>query len=334
MSRYLCFLVAAACFASLPSLASATDLTGHWYQEGSHFGGGTQFDIVQDGAVVTIPTSIFFGVSGTETFEATLVGTTLTTSAGWKLRAEVVAGEKTIDGNVSILTPHIPTDRLLATRCECFDGNSTEGDGCDARCRVEPCFQCEGEPSICAPFGDGAECNDHQDCTAGETCSSGDCNGGSAVPACIDLTGRWKVETSGGSDAYLIDDFRDVEQRDGELRFRRPTYPDSVAEFGTVDQLTGALELSGGLMAGAVPYFFDSHNMAIRGCNVSFTGTVSADRQSFSGAGIGGVGTVAYIGTSAVEYGGCSGADTAFAQTAAAAPSANASSRPKNVLRA
>ncbi len=33
----------------------------------------------------------------------------------------------------------------------CDDGNRVEDDGCDARCRIEPGYTCNGEPSICAP---------------------------------------------------------------------------------------------------------------------------------------------------------------------------------------
>lgn len=31
----------------------------------------------------------------------------------------------------------------------CDDGNTTPGDGCDASCRIEPCWACGGEPSVC-----------------------------------------------------------------------------------------------------------------------------------------------------------------------------------------
>lgn len=33
----------------------------------------------------------------------------------------------------------------------CDDGNFTPGDGCDATCRIEPGFDCTGEPSSCTP---------------------------------------------------------------------------------------------------------------------------------------------------------------------------------------
>jgi cysteine-rich repeat protein len=32
---------------------------------------------------------------------------------------------------------------------QCDDGNLIDGDGCDSHCRVEPGFQCSGEPSMC-----------------------------------------------------------------------------------------------------------------------------------------------------------------------------------------
>jgi cysteine-rich repeat protein len=40
-------------------------------------------------------------------------------------------------------------DGMIGGGETCEDGNTTPGDGCDARCRVEPCFTCSGLPSTC-----------------------------------------------------------------------------------------------------------------------------------------------------------------------------------------
>jgi cysteine-rich repeat protein len=94
---------------------------------------------------------------------------------------------------------------------QCDDGNVASGDGCDAACRVEPCFTCAGEPSACAPAAgpcddgdpctiddtctggvcsgapapDGATCDDENGCTTGDTCRSGACIGAGRVACSV-----------------------------------------------------------------------------------------------------------------------------------------------------
>jgi cysteine-rich repeat protein len=58
---------------------------------------------------------------------------------------------------------------------QCDDGNSVNGDGCSASCRVEPCYTCTGEPSVCAPVPDGTSCDDGIFCNGSDTCSLGQC---------------------------------------------------------------------------------------------------------------------------------------------------------------
>jgi cysteine-rich repeat protein len=70
----------------------------------------------------------------------------------------------------------------------CDDANPTAGDGCDPHCAVEPCFECAGDPSVCAPR-DGTSCDDGNACTAAGTCAAGVCVAGTALPdgaACDD----------------------------------------------------------------------------------------------------------------------------------------------------
>lgn len=297
------------CLAAFRSQASATDLSGHWVNDR-----GTLFEISQTGDAVSIPMPAFNSAFPYGTLDSTLSGSTLAGQyGGLPFRARVLAGDGVIDANLPLIFGfNAGNIRLVATRCECFDGNTTNSDGCDARCRVEPCFSCEGEPSICTPLGDGAACSDHHDCTSGETCSSGVCSGGTTVPSCIDMTGRWKVETSGGNPGFLLEDLRDVEQRDGIVRFSRPTT--GGAEVGTLDQATRSLELSGAVLYGDAPYFYSSLNEAIGSCDVSLAGTVSADGQTFSGSGSGGNTTIQVILHQA--FPGLCGGDFAFSQTA------------------
>ncbi len=46
----------------------------------------------------------------------------------------------------------------------CDDTNRSDGDGCDHTCRVEACFTCTGEPSICAPEPSCGLAVDHFNC--------------------------------------------------------------------------------------------------------------------------------------------------------------------------
>lgn len=131
---------------------------------------------------------------------------------------------------------------IVGERCECADGNDADGDGCDAACRVEPCFACPGEPSVCAPIADGGGCDDGLDCTAGEVCTSGACGGGTAVAPCFDLSGpwRWWFELQQTSVAY--DERVVVSQRDGYVTVFREG--GDAAAHGPIDPTTGAFDLA------------------------------------------------------------------------------------------
>jgi cysteine-rich repeat protein len=63
----------------------------------------------------------------------------------------------------------------------CDDGNTTGGDGCSSTCRVEDCYICSGEPSLCTVAGDATPCNDGDGCTQTDTCSGGVCVGSNPV---------------------------------------------------------------------------------------------------------------------------------------------------------
>src|SRR5205085_3189099 len=66
---------------------------------------------------------------------------------------------------------------FTAERCECDDGNFTDGDGCSADCRVEQCFTCSGDPSVCTPLPSATACNDNNACTVSDHCQAGACGG-------------------------------------------------------------------------------------------------------------------------------------------------------------
>jgi fibro-slime domain-containing protein len=85
-------------------------------------------------------------------------------------------------------------DGVVASSEPCDDGNAKDGDGCAARCKLEPDFQCSGQPSVCAatrcgdgktegleacddgnqrPFdGCSASCQSEPVCPANSPCSS------------------------------------------------------------------------------------------------------------------------------------------------------------------
>lgn len=68
---------------------------------------------------------------------------------------------------------------LLETGEQCDDGNTSDGDGCNSSCEIEPGFECSGEPSVCTQLcGNGTpdpneECDDGNN-DDGDGCSS-DC---------------------------------------------------------------------------------------------------------------------------------------------------------------
>ncbi len=63
----------------------------------------------------------------------------------------------------------------------CDDGNTANGDGCSSGCRVENCFMCSGQPSVCSPGPNGSACDDGNGCTQTDTCLGGACIGANPV---------------------------------------------------------------------------------------------------------------------------------------------------------
>jgi len=279
--------LALACVAAVAGgRAGAVDLTGTWRVEYQDL--RTEFiDIAHSSGTVsmTLEPSPGFPVSLTGPYDPVTnllsmqVPGCLPPSCYGGLPAYVLPGGNWFVGRLVIGAPPLPgTERILASRCECFDGNAAGGDGCDEQCRVEPCFTCSGMPSVCAPTPDGGACDDRADCTSGETCGAGVCGGGVAVPGCFDVSGLWDVhnQQTGG---FASDNIADVEQRDGEVLFRYP--PTGAAGWlGTIDRASGALTLR-------TPRMF----ILCSGFD-QLTGSLAAGGQSFSLAGPGSINTI------------------------------------------
>ncbi|HEY0301654.1 MAG TPA: hypothetical protein VGC36_09990, partial [Rhizomicrobium sp.] len=143
-------------FVLAASPVAATDLTGTWRVEHS----ATRVQYVplldQSGTVTgTFPGLAAF-LGGTWTFAGTFVEATsalqgnlyylpFSTMPGGDVDALVFPDGNHFDGELLAQTGFGGENlRTVANRCECLDGNELNGDGCDASCRVEPCFSCAG----------------------------------------------------------------------------------------------------------------------------------------------------------------------------------------------
>jgi len=256
------------------AVVDAAELAGAWRIEApsliatpklvtmTHTGATVRFEMDVDGGYHAVFTGTVSG--SVVTFGA--IGGVPCNSDG---RLEILPGDDVMDGRFTVFQGICsPTAfRLVAKRCGCADGNTTDGDGCDALCQIEPCWSCGGAPSVCTPSADGAACDDRRDCTAGTTCAAGACGGGSAVPACIDLTGRWLI-TSEHPILGTLRGHADVSQHEGVYTIGSPP-----GRIGTIDTATGAMHSS-------VP----STQLL---CTVSqtFDGTAAPDGRAWTGGG-------------------------------------------------
>ena len=270
----------ALCVALLAASTARADITGKWHI--SPLGTVDRFvDIVQSGTAVTInftmngmgPFPLTGGITGNDYSVGADPGACVSLSgsvlpSGNTLDGQFVSGPPTSCFPISAL-------EFVATRCTCFDGNSTDGDGCSAECQVEPCFTCTGNPSVCTPSADGAACDDGNICTTGETCSVGICGGGSPVVPCSNMTGGWHLHEVG--EAFGSPFVRDLNQTIAQLgtdlfftdNMGSPTY------VGTIDPATGAFTAR---TANNCVLLFSSHFDGL-------SGTVAPDGNSFAGVG-------------------------------------------------
>jgi cysteine-rich repeat protein len=215
-----------------PGAAGALDLTGKWRFTG--LGSPQILQVTQSGS------SLSFGIfTGT----VTPGGPFATYSVGFSspplqagIGGRIMPSENLLDGrSVFSSGPGMfQLGAVVATRCTCDDGNALDGDGCNAECRVEPCWVCTGDPSVCTPASHGSGCEDGNACTTGETCSAGACGGGAPVAPCVDMNGPWSQhrDVLGVGSFDFVTDFV---QRGTDL---------IVGEYvGTIDPATGAFDL-------------------------------------------------------------------------------------------
>ncbi|HXC53501.1 MAG TPA: hypothetical protein VN634_21620 [Candidatus Limnocylindrales bacterium] len=256
--------------------AAAADLTGRWRIEPSYW--GPFAEIQQDGNSVEIvldpyPTYPFDGTFSGSQVNAFTNGAPCIAELTFRLLPD----GRSLDGSIEFYggdcTGTYQNYHLLLTRCDCDDGNSSDGDGCDASCQVEPCYSCSGEPLVCSPSVDGSACDDGDTCTSGETCSGGVCGNGSPIGSCIDLSGRWLRYLDTDLGPFLEE--ADIEQHNGTITFKHHS-DGSVGYVGTIDSLSGVFDVSTP-NAGGVCHADDFHGQA----------AASGLRYSGSGTGYG-----------------------------------------------
>ena len=231
--------------AALGSLAlavhpvAALDVTGKWL-----LSYGEPAELVQSGTSLDLT---FFGTTLSGTIDADGRFTVFEFAPPCELAiGGRIVGETRLVGSTAALCGTIAESTISGIRCECSDGNTANGDGCNARCQIEPCFTCSGEPSVCVPSDDGASCDDHNACTVGEICSTGVCGGGTPVSPCVDLSGQWLERVT--VPAFGVEEYGivDVVQVGTILEFGGS--PTSLPfSFGTIDPVTGAMEKGTGV---------------------------------------------------------------------------------------
>lgn len=157
---------------------------------------------------------------------------------------------------------------IVLTRCNCYDSNNADGDGCDHSCRIEPCWTCAGDInagqlSVCTPTPDGLGCNDYDPCTSGETCSAGVCTG-AAVPACRSIHGLWSRQR-------MLDG---VGEQDAVTAIRQVGEDVFLADLvGMINPASGAFDVEGKDLAQGCP------------SRTYLVGTVAADGWSYAATG-------------------------------------------------
>jgi cysteine-rich repeat protein len=233
------------------ALPCGVSLAGWWRAQDTGSTAGAFVEVTQTGDTVTIPVALssFPGqltgtITGVGEFNLTGVGYPCSFPNGPVFPGRLLPGASVIDGVYLCPSPTTFFGRLTLTRCTCHDGNTVDGDGCDATCQVEPCFTCTGDPSVCTSTPDGGACDDRHDCTTGETCTAGICGGGSLVVGCTDTTGVWQVtsEELGVSQSGVAE----VVQRGGIVTFGGiPTGFHGAQDYiGTIDPGTGAFDVA------------------------------------------------------------------------------------------
>ena len=254
--------LAAALATASPAFA---DLTAHWRDDNN-----AHLSIVQSGTSVTL-------TRGTRVFEGTIDGNTVVLNAVTAPQTDdyqlvlspdesVLEGVSHMFGCLLSLCSTVESNVVL-TRCECFDGNMENGDGCDFQCRVEPCHSCSPEPSTCTALPDATPCEHPSQCIAGGACSAGSCEGGIVADSCTDMSGRW-LRAEYEFDVSNVHVFQSqIAQHGNDLSVY--SLPSAYLETrGTFEPVSRALTIGG---AGGWPFCGTS----------SREGTVAADAGSF-----------------------------------------------------
>ena len=154
-----------------PTPSGAVDATGKWLLDDGALPPGTLVDVVQAGSTLSIDLGPVYGVltgsivqTGSFSVSIGSLQDCLSLLAGTLVGDSRLVGDRAISGQLCSTGLESGAG---AERCQCVDGNSVSGDGCDARCQVEPCFTCTGSPSVCTVAPDGATCDDHDPCATG-----------------------------------------------------------------------------------------------------------------------------------------------------------------------
>ncbi|MDX2167942.1 MAG: hypothetical protein SF182_12785 [Deltaproteobacteria bacterium] len=218
--------IAVLCVIAGAARPAAGDASGKWAF------GTSIVDVSDVGGTVTFT---LFGATFTGSLES-LTGTGLACPAN--IRGVASADQRHLRATVGLAFPPMCSfpgfSVLNADRCTCLDGNSVDGDGCSARCQIEPCYTCTGTPSVCVPSGDGAPCDDEQACTSGETCTAGVCGGGAPQVGCFDLRGGWGL--------HIVHDFGEF---DTAMQFtQHGTFVEGDHLAGELNTNTGAFALT------------------------------------------------------------------------------------------
>lgn len=250
-TRAICATLVAGCLCVHAGVARA-DIAGRWRIERSS--GATVFvDVSQEGEQVSfrIDDHRFTGTLTSSVLQAT----DFTTVNRGMLVAVVSPDESALRGVMGFLDGFPFASQLVGQRCQCFDGNSENGDGCDASCRIEECFTC-ATPSSCAPAAEGTPCDDGTVCTAGETCGAGRCGGGQAVSPCVDLSGTWRWQSRLTDPIELVTEHAARFVQTGNFLEILALPSLGAAYAGAIDPATGAFALQAlpgdsiGLMCG------------------------------------------------------------------------------------
>lgn len=249
-----------------PGPALALDVTGAWKAR-TILGAEAPASVVQSGT--TLDLGPLVGTGTIDAQGAFSVGLNLGPNCRTVTGGQVIGGTRMV-GTTVMACSEVTIRPFGAIRCECSDGNFVDGDGCDARCQIEPCFTCAGSPSICTPSADGSACDDRSVCTAGETCTAGVCGSGNPVSPCVDLSGAWAEHVS--VPEYGIDEYFDLDIRQIGTILEFGTEPGKVpTSAGTIDPITGVMT-----------HAYGGGGVTCPTAVVSATGTAAPDANNYA----------------------------------------------------